>query len=787
MALQDYNNFLENSLAIDSRYPTLEEFLLALGHCIPEKPSEEEKKRITDSQLGRVVISKKDIVNYLSSMKLRYDLVMMLYINVIKQPRMNIMSKNSYLHVMLFTLFVRRFNLKEYFNKDKSPLEGYSRTTGFKDFLKDLVGEKNGFYYNVEMPEGDNSEYLDNLYDWLDGGVPTIGALERFLQHVALVENSPIKANRNKILVLWFFQSMSKKYPHDEKQFASKEYLDQREKNDDELEDIDNLVIGPKMPYSLADNTERIEKAKEKYSFDEYPFIAQIEIKHFIYQRRYKDAMTIVKKMVPLFFYLCSEEVDGWFSLILSFVVYNYTETKDKNEKKSLKSLLKRIYNFGGLLEIDGNLLEFDRKENEEIVVSKYYRRFIDWNAAQNFYGKQKKEESFFPEPDYKKVNQKRVTFGDVVNCPQLIFYTQLNEPDIVCNLLKKGAKIDASTPSNESALYWNLINLDLTAHLNCGRTMMCPPESKLLINNKKLSDYVYARKEAYFKVIKGMNLEEDLENGYNVFVKCVEEQHKDAYKIFKALLPHYQDPKGNWPLSTFQKKTLYGRTIMNVAVCTGNIDIISSVIDLYKKYCGENNTDKWINEIAEFQPRTPVFWVSRLYHYLKEQTNTLKKLLTNNPATNFVEWSKCNPQLIAKSWNAQSPYNIKNFSENYELVQNDLANPIMSIIQNLQQYWEHRYIQEKLPENKLLAILQLLLDNHADPLVMIDGTTINFSKEFNALHHAIYNGWLEGVKMMVEHIKSKGNFDVEPYLKFAVLQPPKICKPVVDYLSSLK
>lgn len=225
----------------------------------------------------------------------------------------------------------------------------------------------------------------------------------------------------------------------------------------------------------------------------------------------------------------------------------------------------------------------------------------------------------------------------------------------------------------------------------------------------------------------------------------------------------------------------------MNVAVCTGNIDIISSVIDLYKKYCGEDNTDKWINEIAEFQPRTPVFWVSRLYHYLKELTNTLKKLLTNNPTTNFVEWSKCNPQLIAKSRNAESPYNIKNFSENYMLLQNDLADPIMSIRQNLQQYWEHRYIQEKLPENKLLAILQLLLDNHADPLVMIDGTTINFSKEFNALHHAIYNGWLEGVKMMVEHIKNKGNFDVEPYLKFAVLRPPEICKPVVDYLSSLK
>ena len=286
MALQDYNNFLENSLAIDSRYPTLEEFLLALGQCIPEKPSEEEKKRITDSQLGRVVISKKDIVNYLSSMKLRYDLVMMLYINVIKQPRMNIMSKNSYLHVMLLTLFVRRFNLKEYFNKDKSPLEGYSRTTGFKDFLKELVGEKNGFYYNVEMPEGDNSEYLDNLYDWLDGGVPTIGALERFLQHVALVENSPIKANRNKILVLWFFQSMSKKYPHDEKQFASKEYLDQREKNDDELEDIDNLVVGPKMPYSLTDNTERIEKAKEKYSFGCYGNSQKNSPANFLHKRQ---------------------------------------------------------------------------------------------------------------------------------------------------------------------------------------------------------------------------------------------------------------------------------------------------------------------------------------------------------------------------------------------------------------------------------------------------------------------------------------------------------------------
>ena len=786
MALQDYNKFLENSLKTDVRYPTLEEFLLALSNCIPDKPSEEEKTRIVNSQLGRRVISKKDITDYLSSMGLSYDLVMSLYINFIKQPRLNIMSRNSYLHIMLFSLFIIHFNLKEYVSKDNDPLKGYSRITGFKDFLKELIGEKNGYYHNIEMPEGDNSEYLDNLYNWLDGSIPTIGTLERFLQHVTSIKNSPITINRNKILVLWFFQFMSKNYPHDENQFASKEYNDQREKNDDELVELDNLVVGPKMPYSLADNTERIEKAKEKYSIDEYPFIAQIEIKHLIYQHRYKDAITIVKKIVPLFFYLCSEEVDGWFSLILSFVVYNYVEIKDKNEKKSLKGLFKRIYNLGGIFEIDGNLLELERKENEEIVINKYYRRFKEWNAAQKYYDKQKKEEYPFPEPDYKKVNQKRVTFGDVVNCPQLIFYTQLNEPDIVCTLLKKGAKIEASTPSNESALYWNLIHLDLTSHINFGRTTMCPPESSLLINNKRLSDYVYARKEAYFKVLKGDDLDEDLEKGYKVFVDCMEDQHKDAYKIFKELLSHYQNPKGNWPFPTFQKTTLYRRSILNVAVCTGDINIISSVIDLYKKYRGEKNVDKWVNEIAEVQPRTPIFWVSRLYHYI-EQIKHIKKALINYPTANFVELSGCNPQLIAKSWNATSPYNIKNFSENYECVQSDLANPVMSIIQNLQQYWEHRYIKDKLPENKLLDIMQLLLDNHADPLVMIDGTSINFPKEFNTLHHAIYNGWLGGVKKMVEHMQSKAKFDAEPYLKFAVLQPPEICKSVVDYLSSIK
>ena len=786
MALQDYNKFLENSLDTDVRYPTLEEFLLALGNCIPEKASEDEKKHIIDSQLGRRVISKKDIVDYLASMGLPYDIVMQFYIYTIRHPRWNIMSRNSYLHLMLFALFVIRFNLKEYKDLNKHPLEGYSRTTGFTDFLKENIVKKNG-YYDIKMPEGDNSEYLDNLYNWLDGGIPTIEVLDRFLKHIVSVESSPITTNCNKILVLWFFQFMSKKYPHDEKHFASKEYQDQREKNDDELVEIDNLVVGPKMPYSLADNTERIEKAKEKYSINEYPFIVQIEIKHLIYQHRYKDAMTIVKKIVPLFFYLSSNEDWGWFSLILSFVVFNYTETKDKNEKISLKSLFKKIYNLGYIFEIDDNLLELEKKENEDIIVNKYCRRFKEWRECQNHYIQQKKESHPFPEPDYKKVNQRRVTFGDVVNCPQLIFYTQLNEPDIVCTLLKKGAKIDASTPSNESALYWNLINLDLTTHINFGRTTMCPPESRLLVNNKKLSDYVYARKMAYFKVIKGKDLDEDLENGYNIFIECIKEQCNDAYKIFEALLPHYQAPKGNLPLSTFQKKTLYSRTIMNVAVCTGDINIISSVIDLYKKYCGENNADKWMNEIAEVQPRTPIFWVSRLYHYITEQLVVLKKMLSNNPTTNFVEWSGCDPQLIAKSWNAASPYNIKNFSENYKLVQSYLANPVMSIVQNLQQYWELRYLKEKLPENKLLAILRLLLDNHADPLVMIDGTNINFSKQFNALHHAIYNGWLEGVKMMVEHIKSKGEFDEDPYLKFAVQQDPKKCRQVVEYLRSLK
>ena len=787
MALQDYNQFLENTLAIDVRYPTLEEFLLALANCIPKKPSEDEKKRITDSLLGRRNISKKDITDYLSSMGLRYDLVINSYIDFIRQPRINELDTNGYMQAIVSFIFIDYFHLQESIHNKGNILKGYSKKTGFTDFLKEIVGEKNGYYHNVKMPEGDNSEYLDNLYDWLAGGIPTIGTLDRFFQHIASVESSIIAKNRNELLFLWFFQFMSKKYPYDEEKHWSKGYRNQREENDKELEYIDNLIVGPKMPYSLADNTEKIEKAKDKYTIEEFPFIAQMEIKHLIYQHQNKEAMSIVKKITPLFLYLSSNTEWGWFSLILSFIAFNYVEAKDKNEKKSLKGLFKRIYNLGCIFEIDGNQLELDRKENEEIVINKYYRRFKEWSAIQNYYDRQKKEENPFPEPDYKKVNQKRVTFGDVVNCPQLIFYTQLNEPDIVCTLLKKGAKIEASTPSNESALYWNLIHLDLTSHINFGRTTMCPPESKLLINNEKLNNYVYARKKAYFKVLKGDDLDEDLERGYKVFVECVEEQRKDAYKIFEALLPHYQDPKGNWPLPTFQKTTLYRRTILNVAVCTGDISIISSVIDLYKKYRGEKNVDKWMNEIAEFQPRTPIFWVSRLYHYIVNQLPLLKYVLINCPTANFEEWSGCSPQLIAKSWNAASPYNTKNYCENFYLVQEDFANPFKTIQQNLQHYWELRYIKEKLPESKLLAILQLLLDNNADPLVMIDGTSINCPKEFNALFHAIANGWLEGVKMMVEHIKSKGIFDGEPYLKYAVQQPPEICKPVVEYLLSLK
>ena len=115
-----------------------------------------------------------------------------------------------------------------------------------------------------------------------------------------------------------------------------------------------------------------------------------------------------------------------------------------------------------------------------------------------------------------------------------------------------------------------------------------------------------------------------------------------------------------------------------------------------------------------------------------------------------------------------------------------------------------HYVIAQKfVREEECLKILQLLLDNGADPLIEINMEhEDNGPKSYNALKFAAEIGWLQGVKIMCEYVKKNNQVTqkmIDDWLKVAVgwedqwlrlwkdvpysERYAKKCHEVVDYL----
>jgi hypothetical protein len=108
--------------------------------------------------------------------------------------------------------------------------------------------------------------------------------------------------------------------------------------------------------------------------------------------------------------------------------------------------------------------------------------------------------------------------------------------------------------------------------------------------------------------------------------------------------------------------------------------------------------------------------------------------------------------------------------------------------------------------EEECLKILQLLLDNGADPLIEINmEREDNGPKSYNALKFAAEIGWLRGVKIMCEHVKKTHQVKlqmIDEWLEIAVGWEDqwsslwkdipyselyaKQCREVVNYLRTL-
>lgn len=782
MSVNSYEEFLEDPMKLDERYPTIEEFLLAIPHFfllkapISQETYEQLKNKIVESKKKKTNLAKKDIFDFLNLFhfgSLSAAKVWKTYVLQIAKGMDTCTKKNFYLREIIHTLFSEVWCLSQK-NSDFWIRNIPSNRTPFTSFLQELE-RTDTEVHNLLLQNDDNYNNLDNYCNWLKGAIPQIDSLHRFLENIKTFPIQRFSLVKEKILSYWFFQQMNSRYPFSDKDEFT-EYNDFHEKI--YTQKFNKLLLQIDQDTSnldyVAKYTNELNEAKKTWPQSFYGNILILDFKFMLHQKDFANALELAKIIVPLYFYYGSYDTDddkfygAWYSLVLSFIAYKYTISNDKKERISIKSFFKRMYNIGFILDIESFKLELNDKTKEDIVLTKYYNKFKDLYLPA--YTRKCEDKIGIPQPNYKKANQHRITWGTAKKCPQIIFFTQFNEPDIVKKLLDNGAQVAQTTTTNESALYWCLKHITLTDHLSVGKTTLCPPEHPLC-QSQEVKQYIYSHKDKpYFTFAQYLsNLNEAMEKSFADFKNIFDEQRKKAKTIFYMLLPHYQSPTGNYPLEAFEKTTISKECILNKAVCTLDLEIIKPVIALYEKYLGPEKKKIWINKATEFTPRTPIFWVVRLYEY-KNNRKLHEFRLKNNPySSNFLSLPNV-VESMAQSKLDDNPNASYNFAEIQYEMEAKFSNPIHNCLQNQLQVWESRYIDETISENNLLSILKYLLENEANPTQICDCSNIGRPSDYNAVKLAAEVGWLDGIKMMMEWITEKKTIQLNEIEKIRLL-----------------
>ncbi len=785
MSVNSYEEFLSNPLKLDERLPTIEEVLLAMNVFLVRKINpkdvddnendsfENVQKRLNEIKKGNKNINKKDIFlwfEYFGLDKVQTKKFIEKYVKYLKAPMVRASDKNFYIQTLMRSFFMDAFGL----NQNRFSSEWMNVKTSDNKPFTALLKEPGFDEKTIKIENENQAKILDNYRKWVDGATPEIESLSAFLNLLEEGPASGLLLQKEKILALWFKQKCNEKYPTALNLEIAMKKNGVESKEEKELYELYAKIKGPKLPYSLLDNEEHLKKVKETFSPYSYPFIVLLEIKHLICKGDYSTAISYIIKIIPFYFYV-GDCVDwDWYILVLSVIAHEYNDDKNGLDKKakqarktSLKSLLKRIYNYGILFDIERLNFPLDNKEKETIYINNYCRRFNERLEFLHPYQKIDKPTISIPKPDFKKVN-KKINFGNAKDTPQLVFFTQLNEPDYVRKLLKKGAQVANVSNVSESALYWSLVNMDLSQHMSYAKTYLVPPESQLY-KDANIREYIYKEKDDYYTAfalasISKNQFEEPVflpQNGiaeaYKVFKLNFAKQIESAEQIFRNLLPHYKSPSRTNPHAIFSTTTLSNDSILNQAICTCKMDVISAVVDLHKQYLGEGTINEWMNKNTSYHPRTPLFWVIRQFEKKYDQP-VVEKDFQKDPWLPIFDF---NPEDLADYWSMRAPNNPINYNENKIMAKQELSNPINMMAQNMQQVLEYKYLDDNVSEEDFLDILNYLLDNQASPITECDCTKINRPKDYNAGCLAAEIGWLNGVKEMAENIIKNESIDV--------------------------
>ena len=786
MSVNSYEEFLEDPLKLDERFPTIEEVLLATSHFFVKTNVDlfnTIKARIEDAKDGKRNLDWDDLPDFFSCFDfgtLESQCVWWAYKDVHEKYSLQHAYKNESICAIMMNVFLKRWNLESGIHwlkdrpKDAKP---------FTNYLKSELAPK---------LQNANSRVKDNYRKWIENdSTPSIESFVEFWESIAESIKDTVVPQREILFAYWFWQKFQDDFS-----------LDYKENDFDEdafgkkVKEIISLLMERKKLDSLEKVEELLCELKKENIPGLYPYFLLFNIFHVVFQRKDKELIPYLDCMSKIFFVLPHSFHEMFYSRLMSSVAYLHQNSKiDKGEKKKLIAIFKRLYELGIYYELlDSIPLSKNPKENIDANMRRWARRFDELFPRSIFYGMQPKIDATFfcPKPNVKKADSFYIEdFGECHKSPQISFFSRVNDLDAVNKLLKnKTIQVTKLGEQNDSAIFWSLVNMSLMNPYGFFLQTIFPPTAKYLKRKDVLNYYL-----PYTK--KHLNEQE--------YTEAFTQQIDVAREIFLNLINRCKkSPLRSKSLDDFEtgfSVTKVGNeSILQNAMYTANFDIVRIIIELYKNFVPNKDQEKnWINEKAGYPPAPAIYHLVRIFSKKQHVDLHLEEPLFhyNRPVDNTVNAEY--QQILYSTLASSVPEKIREVEQLRSIVNSSGIAKINAR--------NHYVIAKKfVHEEECLKILQLLLDNEADPLIEINMEhEDNGPKSYNALKFAVEIGWLRGVKIMCEHVKKTHQVTpqmIDEWLEIAVGWEDqwsslwktvpyselyaKQCREVVNYLRTL-
>ena len=785
MSINNYEKFLEDPLKLDERLPTIEEVMLATSHFFIKTKKDQFnaiKERIEDSKDGKRNFNWNDMPEFFSCFdfgSLESQCIWWAYQDTLKEFSMRYAYKNEFICAIMMNVFLKRWNLERgiHWLKDR-PKEAKP----FTNYLRSELAPK---------LQNASNRVKDNYRKWIENGAtPSIESFVEFWESIAESIKDNVVPQREILFAYWFWQKFQDDFS-----------LDYKENDFDEeaLGKIVDEITPLLMERKKLDSLEKVEQLLNELTKGNipgfYPYFLLYNIFHVIFQKKYKELIPYLDCMSKIFFSLPHDFHNRFYSRLMSCVAYLHQNSSiDKNEKKKLVAIFKRLYELGICYELlDSTPLSKNPKENIDANILRWSRRFDEFFPRDKFYGMPHKidDSLHYPKPNAKKADSFYINLGECLNSPQISFFSRINDLDAVNELLKnKTIQVTKTGNQNDSAIFWTLVNMSLMNPYGFFLQTIFPPTAKYCRRKDVLEHYLPYTKKQFDE---------------QEYTEAFTQQIDVAKEIFFSLVNRCKNsPLRNKSLDDFEtgfSVTKVGNeSILQNAIYTANFDIVRNIIELYKNFVPNNDqVKKWINEKAGYAPAPAIYHLVRIFSKKQHVDLHLEEPLFhyNRPVDNSVNAEY--QQILYSTFASSIPEKIREVEWQRSITNNSGIQQITAR--------NHYVIAKKfVQEEECLKILQLILDNGADPLIEINMEhEDNGPRSYNALKFAAEIGWLQGVKMMCEHVKKTHQVTlqmIDEWLEIAVGWEDqwsslwkdipyselyaKQCREVVNYLRTL-